>query len=497
MRYLCRYSDVRKYLTIVWTDVRSRLNASFLKQEAGAAIVLFALSAVPMVGFIGMATDTARAYLVKSRLSSALDAAGLAGGRRFFAATRDQEINMFFHANFPTNYMNASVSGPHIAVDELAEKLTLTASATIPTTFMKVLGFDDVDVSSTTEITRQMQALDVVIAMDMSGSMRSSSGSTTRISAARRAANDLVDILFGDNGSKDLLNIGVVPWNSKVNVMQEGSTFDPALTVTSAVTGFTNPITGSLQSDVFFANNSVVPLLSQPPNNWRGCVFNRYIDNAATDDDADVLMGLQSMPGADWPAWEVVGPEGEPVSGGTCTMSGGGGECTPCLSHGITPLQNTKQAVTDAIDALQNPNGTTNIPQGLGWAWRVLMPDAPFTDAVADPDYDLQRAIVLLTDGENWGGVGDGYKTVFGAGSTAGANGMNERLRQLASNIKSQGVVLYVIQFANNGTALQALLRDVASGPESPFYHYAPDDAALRAVFREIANDLSELRLSK
>ena len=74
---------------------------------------------------------------------------------------------------------------------------------------------------------------------------------------------------------------------------------------------------------------------------------------------------------------------------------------------------------------------------------------------------------------------------------------MDARLRLLATNIKSSGVVLYVIQFANNGTDLQALLQDVASGPASPFYHYAPDDAALRAVFREIANDLSELRLSK
>ena len=129
--------------------------------------------------------------------------------------------------------------------------------------------------------------------------------------------------------------------------------------------------------------------------------------------------------------------------------------------------------------------------------WRVLMPEAPFTEAVVDPDYDLQRAIVLLTDGENHGGVGDGYKQVFGLGSGAGANGMDDRLRTLATNIKSTGVVLYVIQFANNGTDLQTLLQEVASGPGSPFYHYAPDDAALRAVFREIANDLSELRLSK
>lgn len=480
-----------------WFGVWAQKLGRFGRNEKGAAIVLFALATIPMVAFVGMGTDTARAYLVKSRMSSALDAAGLAGGRRFFSPNRDAEIEMFFNANFPPGYMNASVSGPHIVVDELTEKLTLTAEAQIPTTLMKILGFETLSVSAATEITRQMQALDVVIAMDMSGSMDSSSGGTSRIGAARQAAKDLVDILFGDNGSKDLLQIGLVPWNAKVNVMLEGSVYNAALTNAIGVPGFTNPVTGAAQSTVYQVNNSPVPLLSAPPSNWRGCVYARYRHNASTDDDADILLGPQTLAGADWPAWQPVGAEGEPVSGGTCTSSGGHGECTPCLNRGITPLQNQKTTISDAIDDLVNPDGNTNIPEGLGWAWRVLMPTAPFTEAVADPDYELQRAIVLLTDGENYGGPGDGYKRVFGGGSNAGANGMDARLRLLATNIKSSGVVLYVIQFANNGTDLQTLLREVASGPGSPFYHYAPDEAALRAVFREIANDLSELRLSK
>jgi hypothetical protein len=44
---------------------------------------------------------------------------------------------------------------------------------------------------------------------------------------------------------------------------------------------------------------------------------------------------------------------------------------------------------------------------------------------------------------------------------------------------------------------MQALLKQVASGPDSPFYHYAPDGDALTQVFKEVANHLSELRLSK
>ena len=44
---------------------------------------------------------------------------------------------------------------------------------------------------------------------------------------------------------------------------------------------------------------------------------------------------------------------------------------------------------------------------------------------------------------------------------------------------------------------MQELLKGIASGTESPFYHYAPDGAALVQVFKEVANHLSELRLSK
>ena len=74
---------------------------------------------------------------------------------------------------------------------------------------------------------------------------------------------------------------------------------------------------------------------------------------------------------------------------------------------------------------------------------------------------------------------------------------MNDRLRALAANIKASGVKIYTIQFANSGGPLQALMREVASGPDAPYYHYAPDSTTLQTVFQEVANHLSELRLSK
>lgn len=456
-----------------------------------------AAGVVAFVGFVGLSVDAVRGYLVQSRLAGALDAAGLAGARVMFSPGRDQDIVDFFNANFPSGYLGATVSGPQIAEDAKKEVLTLTAQATIDTSFMRVLGFNSLTVSALSEVTRQTELLEMVVAVDMSGSM--SWDSPSRISSARAAANTMVDILFGDDETKSLLKIGVVPWSGKVNVTLDGSTLDTGLTTTVAVPTFTNPVTGATQSDIYFANNSPVPLLSPPPSNWRGCVFARYIHDG-TANDADLTVGPTTAPigGKDWPAWEVVGPEGEPVPGSArCDMSFSNKECTSCLTHGVTPLQNTKTAIKDAIDALVSPTGSTDLPQGLAWGWRVLVNDAPFTEASATPDGDRTRAIVLLTDGENTGWVGDGYKTQFGLGTAAQDGGQDQRLLDVAAAIKAQGILIYVVQFANTSGDLSDLLKQVASGEDAPFYHAAPTAEELQQVFREVANDLSQLRVSK
>jgi len=54
------------------------------------------------------------------------------------------------------------------------EKLELTASATIGTAFMHFFGKDTITVSAYAEVTRQQVALDLVLSIDMSGSMGSS-----------------------------------------------------------------------------------------------------------------------------------------------------------------------------------------------------------------------------------------------------------------------------------------------------------------------------------
>jgi Flp pilus assembly protein TadG len=492
----------------------SRLRQSwrrFAKDERGAVAVFLGAGIIVLVGVVGLSVDTIRGYLVQSRLSAALDSAGLAGGRVMFSPTRDADIQMFFNANFPPGYMGATVTGPTITTDPSNSVLTLSASADVGTTFMRVLGYDTLTVASTSQITRQTNILEVVLAVDMSGSMNSSvSGGGTRIAAARTAAKSLTSILFSAVATPGSLQIGLVPWNGKVNVTNNGVAFNAAATPPPlAVTPFTNPLTGLSQAQVHFANNSPVPLLSPPPANWRGCVFQRHTNDGDNANDADLLIGSVSIGGKDWPAWEPVitnDPNaGEPQSPGTCDLAVSGNECTPCATQGITDMTTVQATIDGAIDQLTGlpSDAYTNAVGGLTWAWQVLMPTPPFTNGftVLPPNTTRKRAIILLTDGEQTGRSGDGYKAVLGSGTTAQGDGstdfkMNHRLKILGTTIKAEGVLIYTVQFANTSGPLADLLKSVSTSPNSPFYNTAQSQQALDDVFREIANDLAELHVS-
>ena len=161
--------------------------------------------------------------------------------------------------------------------------------------------------------------------------------------------------------------------------------------------------------------------------------------------------------------------------------------------------------------------GATNAPQGLYWAWEVLMPGVPFDQAKVNPPFLRAQAIVLMTDGENQGSGGDAYHGWFGAGVPAGTttakgnltlpdgttekNNLNGHLLQLAQRIKGptpldpSAVKIYVIQYARNTPGLTDLLQKVATQPQAPYYYNTPDNAALATAFDEIAASLSALRI--
>ena len=76
-----------------------------------------------------------------------------------------------------------------------------------------------------------------------------------------------------------------------------------------------------------------------------------------------------------------------------------------CTTTGITPLKDVtkgtgKEEVKAAIAAMQ-PTGNTNVPEGLAWGWRVVSHGEPFTNGRPDNERGNDKVVIVLTDGEN------------------------------------------------------------------------------------------------
>ena len=105
-------------------------------------------------------------------------------------------------------------TGLQMTIDSVNNTVALSASVNLETVFLSVVGVNYLDVSYSNEITREIKGLEVVLALDTTGSMASSG----KIQALRTASQDLVDILFGDQTQPEKLRVGMVPFATAVNI---------------------------------------------------------------------------------------------------------------------------------------------------------------------------------------------------------------------------------------------------------------------------------------
>lgn len=465
----------------------------FLGQNRGGVAVWAGFLIVPLLGFMGLGVDTARGYMVRARLSQALDAAALAAGKwSANTAKAEEEALMTFKANFPNGYMDATVTGPTISFNSLNDLVGVNASAVMPTYFVHLLGVPTFTVAASTEVMRKTVYMDVVMSLDVSGSMDETINGVKKIDAARNAAHILTDSLFGASETKEFLKMGLVTWNSNARILPIGVAYDASSVTSQGVTTYNNPYrksdgtswlpvppftNPSTFNTVYFANGVPVPLMTSPPANWKGCVMARYTPDGIVN-DGDLFINTATVNGKEWMSWRPA-----PNS-------------YQCPTQGTRRLTNVKATVKSAIDLVINPGNNTNLAVGLVWGWRLLgTPDSPFagdgTPPPATPEVELVRALILMTDGANTQASTDAYN-----GSRT-ASQLNTRTQSVATKIKEAGVIIYAIQFGFNDSTQEALMKSIASGPTSPYYQYAPDAPALQMVFKEIGNHLSKLRLSK
>jgi Flp pilus assembly protein TadG len=152
-------------------------------ERSGVALVLSALLCLAFIPMVGLAIDGSIAYMMRLKVSTALDAAVTAGARSLNvganqaaqSASAIAVATAVFNADLPTNQdwgvtnVTLNVSSPIPNSTTYFRTVTATASATIPLTFMSILGIRTAQVSLTA--TAQRRNLNVVLVLDHSGSM--------------------------------------------------------------------------------------------------------------------------------------------------------------------------------------------------------------------------------------------------------------------------------------------------------------------------------------
>ncbi|MGQ9367330.1 pilus assembly protein TadG-related protein [Azospirillum sp. ST 5-10] len=126
-------------------------------------VTLAILVALPLACCLGLGVDAMRGYLVEARLSRALDAAALAGGRVHVDEQRDGHVRTFFKAAFPDGFLGADPAPLTIAEDRENGTLIVRATARVHAVFRRLLGFDDLTVEARS-VVRRNRGSDPVLA---------------------------------------------------------------------------------------------------------------------------------------------------------------------------------------------------------------------------------------------------------------------------------------------------------------------------------------------
>ena len=416
----------------------------FRRDKRGNFATIFALSLIPILVAMGAAVDISRAYIVQSRLRSALDAAGLAVGTATGKTT--SEVQAIAQAYFDANYPSDKLGMPGaITVSDNGDTVDLNVSADLPTTIMDLVGINDMTVSATSQIKRQGKKLEVALVLDNTGSM----GQSGKLQSMKDAANLLLDTLKNSSAATNAgdVKVALVPFTVDVNVgtdMKNENWIRWSTTTSQYVcSGYWWWETCEWKDVTSTVNKST----------WSGCVMDRDKDYDTTNATVDVNDDATKYP-ADPPS-------------------------SRCPSASIVPLTDNWDMLSAKIGAMV-ASGNTNTTIGLAWGWNMVTFGGPESTAAAKAD-DLEKAIVFLTDGEN---------TQNRFSSSQGQ--IDARTKMICDNIRDDDIKVYTIRVIEGNVSL---LRSCAT--ESDMYYDVSQANELKSVFASIALQLSNLRIAK
>ncbi len=160
---------MRTFFKRFWGRFWSRLS-----NEKGQSLIIIAFAFIGIVALVGLAIDLGVMYVQRTRLGQAVDAAALAGAQEL-----PNEIAAWDRAEEYLRTNGYDLNDPDVTIahgfpDEPVfgnhYQMTVTGTKSVPLTFLRVIGFTEVQVqaSATGE---NANRLDIMVVMDKTGSM--------------------------------------------------------------------------------------------------------------------------------------------------------------------------------------------------------------------------------------------------------------------------------------------------------------------------------------
>ena len=533
---------------------RPRRAAQFARGRRGSVMTWAALLMVPLLGFLGLGLDTSRAYMVRARLSQALDSATLAAGRTnaddIAAEARAHNV---FKANFPPGYMDAAVTGPNFVFNNTNHTVKSTATAEVPTYLMHLVGYPTYKVMVSSEVKRNASSLEIALVLDITGSM-----SGGKIWDLKTAAKDLIDTVVWDDQSQYYSKVAIVPYSNGVNVgayaaQVRGAVASP-LSISNATKSnpvvITAPNHGFKNGDKVFItgvkgmtqiNNDTdnSPTATTNPQYWvvTGKTTNTFELTRSNGSDANGKKwnnynsgGLIDCLAAGCEYQQFISASGssrifrisscasERIGADAYTDASPGSaylgrhypaDSNPCPSSTIVPLTPDRTLLKSKIDAL-SIGGSTAGQIGIAWGWYMISPEFGhlWPGASAPAAYgasELIKIAVIMTDGEFNTAYCNG---VIGKDAGSGSGSSSDHINCNATNgssasqalkqcqaMKQKGIVVFTVGFDLDTQSAKDLMRQCATNES--YAYLASDGAALKEAFRSIAINISRLRLSR
>lgn len=441
-----------------------KLLSFFAIDRRGVMLTSFAIVIPIILASTGVAVDMSRAYLVKQRLSQALDAAALAtAGSSGNESQQEDRMENYFNANFETGRFARLLN---LNLEPEDNEIYADATARVDTFFMRIWGKDYIDVYAKTTVQKELRGIEVSLVMDNTGSM----SSNNNIATLRTAATSFVNIMFERAPEPEVIKIGLVPYSTSVNVGPYGLGRDTDGAVYGDGTGFVN---NPLNRNYTTNQNSF---------DWLGCVQEQentdVTDYAGPFDMYNYCMDEdQYYPICDYN-----------YSNGQRYFTRYPNHICP-RSH-ITPLSSNQTLLLDRISEMQ-ASGHTLGNVGMVWGWRVISPDFPFEEGASYTDEKWRKVVIMMTDGQNTMHPRySAYRRTSDHNIDAGD--LNDKLETTCEAMKDEDIVVYTITFTSSiNDTTKDFYRNCAT--DSTKYYDAPGQADLITAFETISRELSNL----